>query len=139
MTKVVPESDEGKAVPSAPSQQILDPTKLPKTDSLPITEDVRPPPPPLPKHLADFKEYVDSKCCYYGEPLAYSNLISVQEKVPYQCRMKVLVEERRIQWSKTPARWTNETLLGSRTLGQYISMYRLWIYSFKCTFMYSLR
>lgn len=56
MTKVVPEIS-------------LDPSQLPETTSLPATSPPPPPPRELPKHLADFKEYVDSKFCYYSAPV----------------------------------------------------------------------
>jgi hypothetical protein len=101
---------------SASTEQILDPTKLPETTSLPPTSSV--PQRELPKHLADFKEYVDSKFCYYAEPITQAEMIDVQRKVAYQCHMKILVEERSIHWSEKPHHWGNETFFGSRTLGE---------------------
>lgn len=103
-------------ISSAPIEHILDPTKLPETTSLPPTSSV--PQRELPKHLADFKEYVDSKFCYYAEPIAQADIVDLQQKVAYQCHMKILVEERSIHWNEKPHQWENETFFGSRTLGE---------------------
>jgi hypothetical protein len=130
MTKVGPAPEEQNAdivklsetnslppTSSTSTEQILDPTKLPETTSLPPTSSV--PRRELPKHLADFKEYVDSKFCYYAEPIAQAEMVGdVQRKVAYQCHMKILVEERSIHWSEKPHHWGNETFLGSHTLGE---------------------
>lgn len=113
MAKVAPAPEVGN---SALTEQILDPAKLPETASLPPIPSA--PPRELPKPLADFKEYVDSKWCYYAGPLAQAELVGVQSKIAYQCHMKILVEERSIHWSERPHSWGNETLLGSRTLGE---------------------
>ncbi|CAF1295841.1 unnamed protein product [Adineta steineri] len=91
---------------------ILDPTKLPNTTTVPQTKE-------LPKVLVDFKKYVDSKFCYYSEPAGNADLINVQKKVAYQCHMKILMEGRRLNWRETPHNWTNETVLGSTTLGRF--------------------
>ncbi|CAF1284000.1 unnamed protein product, partial [Didymodactylos carnosus] len=103
MTKVVPEV-------------IMNPADLSDTTSLPSVTEV--PPRELPKHLADFKQYVDSKWCYFSTPVMQAEMIDVQSKVAYQCHMKILMEGRHVWWKEKPHPWGNETLLGSTTLGQ---------------------
>lgn len=48
---------------------ILDPSQLDKNSI--SSDEVQPSAPPreLPKHLADFTQYADSKLCYYSEPI----------------------------------------------------------------------
>jgi hypothetical protein len=95
----------------------LDPAQLAETNTLPPT--TQPPPPrELPKHLADFKQYVDSKFCYYAGPVDQAEMIGTQRKVAYQVQMKILMEGRRVHWRETPHSWGNETLFGSSTLGK---------------------
>lgn len=128
MAKVAPASKVQNSDPSQPfkttdvpsktsksAEQILDPEKL--LDETWLSPATTAPPEPLPKQLVDFKEYVDSKFCYYAEPVNYSQLIDVRPKVAYECHMKILIEERRIEWVRTAHRWENETVLGSQTLG----------------------
>lgn len=103
MAKVAPTSNE----------QILDASTLPKIDDLPPTKE-------LPKPLANFKEYVDSKWCYFGKPVEQADLIDIQAKVAFQCHMKILVEDRHITWTEKPCPWGNETFLGSHTLGRLV-------------------
>jgi hypothetical protein len=95
---------------------VLDVNQLPATTITPNVD--QPLPPELPKHLIDFKKYVESKCCYYPGPLENIELLGVQQKVAYQCRMKILMESREVKWTKKPARWTNSTVLMSTTLGK---------------------
>jgi hypothetical protein len=108
MTKVQPEI-------------ILDASQLSETDiatpsSLPTTT----PPRQLPKPLADFKTYVDSKCCYHSAPLEKAELVNVHAKVAYKCHMKILMEARSEHWKKEPSRWDHETILTSTTLGEFL-------------------
>ena len=97
---------------------ILDPSQLDKENN--SSDEVEPSAPPreLPKHLADFKRYVDSKLCYYSEPIDQAEMRDVQPKVAYQCHMKVLMEERKLNYTETPQRWDHETVLGSSTIGE---------------------
>jgi hypothetical protein len=54
------------------------------------------------KYLVDFKKYIDSKNCYYSGPLNYADIKSIQPKIAYQCKMKILMEERGVCWSQKP-------------------------------------
>jgi hypothetical protein len=102
----------------------LDPAELSKITTLPPTTEA--PPRELPKHLADFKQYLESNCCYYSPPIAQAELIDVESKVAYQCHMKILIEARNVTWRETPHTWGNETFLGSSTIGKSKK------YSLKC-------
>lgn len=73
---------------------------------------------PLPKHLEDFKNYVDSKCCYHSLALNAVELVSVLPKAAYRCQMKTLIEARSLDWKQEPASWKNESVLFSQTLGK---------------------
>jgi len=84
-----------KVAPEVP----LDPSQPPETNALPPTTQV--PPRELPKHLADFKKYADSKFCYFAAPVDQAELINVQPKIAYQCQMKVLMEARNLHWTET--------------------------------------
>ena len=97
---------------------ILDPSQLDKNSI--SSDEVQPSAPPreLPKHLADFKQYADSKLCYYSEPIDQAEMQGVQPKVAYQCHMKILIEERKLKYTETPQRWDHETFLGSTTIGE---------------------
>jgi hypothetical protein len=103
---------------------VLDVSQLPETiivipsasSPLPTTA----PPRQLPKHLADFKLYVDSKRCYHSAPLERAELVNVYAKVAYKCQIKTLMEVRTEHWKKEPATWNHETRLTSTTLGRYI-------------------
>jgi hypothetical protein len=110
MTKVQPEF-------------VLDASQLPETGAaIPSSSSSLPtrvPPRQLPKYLADFKLYVDSKCCYHSAPLEGAELVSVQAKVAYKCHMKILMEVRSEHWKKEPATWNHETVLTSTTLGEF--------------------
>jgi hypothetical protein len=102
---------------------VLDVSQLPQT----ITEippassflATKTPPRQLPKHLADFKLYVDSKCCYHSAPLNRAELVNVYAKVAYKCEIKILMEVRSEHWKKEPSTWNHETVLTSTTLGRY--------------------
>ncbi|CAF1077087.1 unnamed protein product [Rotaria magnacalcarata] len=72
----------------------------------------------LPKHLVDFKHYVDSKCCYHSVALDSAELADVQPKAAYRCQMKTLMESRDLDWKEEPATWHHETVLFSETLGR---------------------
>ncbi|CAF1032911.1 unnamed protein product [Adineta steineri] len=76
------------------------------------------PPKQLPKPLAELKEYVDSKFCYYSQPVGESEIISVEPKIAYQCSMKILVESRKLRMKTQPYPWKTERVLGSRALGR---------------------
>ncbi|CAF4334993.1 unnamed protein product, partial [Rotaria magnacalcarata] len=67
----------------------------------------------LPKHLADFKHYVDSKCCYHSVALDSAERADVQPKAAYRCQMKTLMESRDLDWKEEPATWHHETVLFS--------------------------
>jgi hypothetical protein len=96
---------------------IIDPTTLPnKTIDETVQQQL--PKKVLPKHLADFKEYADSKLCYYSEPIEQAELVDVKSKVAYQCRMKVLMDQRKIRWSRETHNWNTQTVLGSSTIGK---------------------
>jgi 3-hydroxymyristoyl/3-hydroxydecanoyl-(acyl carrier protein) dehydratase len=98
---------------------ILDPSQLDQ-DNI-NSDEVQPSAPPreLPKHLADFKRYADSKLCYYSEPIDQAKITrDVEPKVAYQCHMKILMEERKLNFKKTPQRWDHETVFGSSTIGE---------------------
>lgn len=56
------------------------------------------------EYLIDFKKYIDSKNCYYSGPLKHAEIQSVQPKVAYQCKMKILMEERAVSWSQKPTK-----------------------------------
>ena len=103
MTKVAPEL-------------ILNANQLPDTTDAP--QMVQTPPKELPKPLVDFRNYLKSKCCYYSKPIENAELISVQPKIAYQCRMKILMETRKLRTEKTSYRWDTDTILGSHTLGK---------------------
>jgi hypothetical protein len=96
--------------------EILDSAKLAETTTLPPT--TQPPPREVPKHLADFKQYVDSKLCCYAGPVDQAEMIGAQSKVAYQGQTKILMEGRRVHWRETAHSWENETFLGSSTLGK---------------------
>ncbi|CAF1366316.1 unnamed protein product [Rotaria sp. Silwood1] len=95
---------------------ILDAEQLPNTTAVPQMDQA--PPKELPKPLADFKQYVDSKMCYYSKPVEKAELISVEPKIAYQCHMKILMETRKLRTEVTPYRWDTDTVLGSHTLGK---------------------
>lgn len=106
------------------SELILDPSELPTTDTLPNsstapTESIAR---ELPKHLIDFKEYVDSKFCYNSAPLEYAELVSVDPKFAFQCQMKILMEVRYIDMHREPCWWENSTVLFSTTIGTFIDL-----------------
>jgi hypothetical protein len=61
---------------------VLDVDELPETTSLPNEEDDESPT-QLPKPLAEFKQYVDSKFCYNSKPVEHAEIISVEPKVAY--------------------------------------------------------
>ncbi|UJR13100.1 hypothetical protein I4U23_000124 [Adineta vaga] len=90
------------------TEQILDPITLPQTNNLPVISSA--PVRVLPKYLADFKQYVDSKFCYYAAPLVDAEMVNVQQKVAYQCHMKILVEERNIVWKSYTRRLVESTV-----------------------------
>ena len=91
MTKVQPEF-------------FLDVSQLPKTViALPTDSSVQPTTPvprQLPKELADFKVYLDSKCCYHSAPLEKAELVRTDAKVAYKYTMKTLMEVRSEHWKK---------------------------------------
>ncbi|CAM4935724.1 unnamed protein product [Rotaria socialis] len=98
----------------------LDAVQLSET-AIPIeSTSLSPPKSPrqLPKHLADFKHYVDSKCCYHSVALDSAELADVQPKAAYRCQMKTLMESRDLDWTKKAASWQHETVLFSETLGR---------------------
>jgi len=66
---------------------------------LPITTTSQPS-----KHLVELKNYIDSKSCYYSGALNHAAIKSIQPKVAYQCKMKILMEEREVSWSKKPTK-----------------------------------
>jgi hypothetical protein len=72
------------------SEIIIDPTKL----SVPQSSE----------YLVDFKKYIDSKSCYHSGPLNHAEIKHVQPKVAYQCKMKILMEERGVIWSEKPTK-----------------------------------
>lgn len=78
---------------------------------------------PLPKALAEFQNYVDSKLCYHSKPLKAAELISVQPKAAFQCHMKILFETRTLCTETTRHRWNTNTVMGSRTLGKLYRVY----------------
>jgi hypothetical protein len=73
------------------SMNILDASQLPTTTN-----------PQSSEYLINFKKYLDSKNCYYSGPLNHAEIVNIQSKVAYQCRMKILMEERGLSWSKKP-------------------------------------
>lgn len=89
---------------------VLDPSQLPAAD---VKR-------PLPKPLADFKTYVDSKCCFHSAPMEGAQLVQVYPKVAYKCQMKTLLEVRSEHWKEEPATWNHETRLASTTLGRWL-------------------
>jgi hypothetical protein len=97
---------------------ILDANQLPDTTGTRQIDQA--PPKELPKHLSDFKNYLESKFCYYSKPIEKAELISVQPKIAYQCQMKILMETRKLRTEKTPYRWDTDTVLGSHSLGKLI-------------------
>ena len=76
------------------SQAITDANILPSTSS--SSE--------LGRYLVDFKNYIDSKGCYSSEPLNQAQIRNVEAKVAYQCKMKILMEEREVTWSQKPSK-----------------------------------
>ncbi|CAF3531671.1 unnamed protein product [Rotaria socialis] len=96
---------------------VLNADQLPDTTDIPKIEPT--PSKPLPKPLADFKQYVESKFCYHAKPVENAELISVEPKMAFQCHMKILIEARKLRTEVTPYRWQTETVLGSRTLGRF--------------------
>ena len=52
------------------------------------------------EYLDNLKKYIDSKKCYDSGPLKQAEIVNVQPKVAYQCKMKILMEERGLSWSK---------------------------------------
>ena len=109
MTKVQPEF-------------LLDVSQLPKTViALPTDSSVQPTTPvprQLPQEIADFKVYIDSKCCYRSAPLEKAELVRTDAKVAYKYTMKTLMEVRSEHWKKEPATWNHETIMTSTTLGK---------------------
>ncbi|CAF1305806.1 unnamed protein product [Adineta steineri] len=102
---------------------VLDPNQLPKTVTTIPSASSSPsatlPPRQLPKPLADFKLYVDSKCCYHSVPLETAELVNVHPKVAYKCQIKILMEVRSEHWKVEPSTWNHETILTSTTLGRW--------------------
>ncbi|CAF1622811.1 unnamed protein product [Rotaria magnacalcarata] len=96
-------------------EDVLNPGELPNTTDVPQFDEV--PPKQLPKPLSDFKQYVDSKFCYFSKPIDQAELISTEPKIAYQCRMKILVEKRSVHTDVAPHPWHTETVLGSSSLG----------------------
>ncbi|CAF1039709.1 unnamed protein product [Didymodactylos carnosus] len=89
----------------------------PKTTADPNQEDDAPPK-QLPKPLAEFKQYVDSKLCYYSKPLENVELISIEPKIAYQCTMEILFETRYLRMVVKPYPWESGRVMGSRSLGK---------------------
>jgi hypothetical protein len=56
------------------------------------------------KYLDDFKTYIDSKKCYSSGPLNQAEIRNVEAKIVYQCKMKILMEERGLSWSQKPTK-----------------------------------
>ncbi|CAF0807465.1 unnamed protein product [Adineta ricciae] len=52
------------------------------------------------KHLDELKRYIDSKSCYYSGPLNHAQITKIETKAAYQCRMKILFENRELSWTK---------------------------------------
>ena len=104
------------------SESILNPKELPTTETLsnPSFLPNEPAARQLPKHLVDFKQYVDSKFCYNSGPLERAELISVEHKFAYQGQMNILMEARYVDWKEEPHPWANSTVLFSTTLGKSI-------------------
>jgi len=100
---------------------ILNANQLPETTAVSSIEKL--PSRQLPKHLADFKEYVDSKFCYYSKPVGNAEMINVQPKVAFRCQMTILMETRTLRMVVTPHRWKTESVLGSHTLGKFNCVY----------------
>lgn len=85
-----------------------------------VTESVTPDKPiprELPPPLADFRAYVDSKCCYHSAPFETAELVGVELKVAYKCELKILVEDRRLIWTVEPSKWDHERIFLSATIG----------------------
>ena len=118
MAKVAPESvmDPSKLDENANNGHLTSPLPLPPSS---------PPPRELPKYLADFKQYADSKCCYFSEPINQAELLNVHPRVAYQYQMKVLMEARNLHWDKEPCLWHSQTFLGSHTLGKLSRVFPL--------------
>jgi hypothetical protein len=58
----------------------------------------------LSKYLVDFKNYIDSKKCVSSGPLNHAEITKSEPKVAYQCKMKILMEERGLSWSEKPTK-----------------------------------
>ncbi|CAF3345750.1 unnamed protein product [Rotaria socialis] len=98
-------------------EHVLNPGELPNTTDVPPFDEV--PPKQLPKPLSDFKQYVDSKFCYFSKPMDQAELISTEPKIAYQCRMKILMEKRSLHTDVAPHPWHTATVLGSSSLGRF--------------------
>ena len=84
-------------------------TKLKEATDTPQIEEQLPQQLPLP--LAEFKQYVDSKWCYYSKPIENAEVISIQPKVAFQCQMTIFMETRKLRVEKTPHHWQTDTVL----------------------------
>jgi hypothetical protein len=56
------------------------------------------------KYLVDFKKYIDSKNCVSSGPLNQAEINKIESKIAYQCKMKILMEERGLSWSEKPTK-----------------------------------
>ena len=95
---------------------VLDPSDLSEATLSPQIEPTAPR--ELPKPLADFKRYADSKFCYYSKPVENAEIIAVQQKAAFRCQMTIFMEAREVRMEVTPHRWTTDKVLGSRSLGK---------------------
>jgi len=99
------------------SELPLDVSKLPETTDVLQREEESPR--QLPQPLAEFKQYADAKWCYYSKPIENAEIINVQSKVAFQCRMTILMETRYLRTEVTPHPWKTEKVLGSTIIGKF--------------------
>ncbi|UJR19522.1 hypothetical protein I4U23_022652 [Adineta vaga] len=105
----------------AQREVILDVNELSNTNIIPEEEEEDFfAPRKLPVPLANLKQYVDSKFCYYSKPINIAEIISVEPKIAYQCSMKILTETRKLRMVVRPHPWKTEKVWGSRGLGRLV-------------------
>lgn len=56
------------------------------------------------KYLVDLQDYINSKRCYSSEPLNQAEIQSIEPRVAYQCKIKILLEQREVSWSEKPTK-----------------------------------
>ena len=56
------------------------------------------------KYLIDFQNYINSKRCYSTEPLNQAEIQAIKPCAAYQCKIKILLEQRQVTWSVKPTK-----------------------------------